>query len=203
MGNHPIGTDNDQPLLIHRGAKMKRIAELLFEACFLKNLPRSGYQYLGAGNESVAEHTYSATFIAFVMAQLEPKADALRLISMCLVHDLPEARIGDLNYVQKRYLAKDEPRALRDTLKDIPFADRIETLAAEFEAAETLESRLAHDADQLALLIDLKSLKGIGYQTPDSWLPHVQKRLKTELGKGLAEAVLGGEHDSWWRKLFS
>jgi putative hydrolase of HD superfamily len=181
---------------------MKRIAELLFEACFLKNLPRSGYQYLGTGNESVAEHTYSTTFIGFVMAQLEPKADALRLITMCLVHDLPEARIGDLNYVQKRYLTKDEPRALRDTLKDIPFAHRIEALTAEFETGETLESQLARDADQLALLIDLKSLKEIGYQSPDSWLPHVRKRLKTELGRDLGAAVLQGNPDGWWRKLF-
>jgi putative hydrolase of HD superfamily len=181
---------------------MKRIADLLFEACFLKNLPRSGYQYLGTGNESVAEHTYSATFIAFVMAQLEPKADAHRLISMCLVHDFPEARIGDLNYVQKRYLAKDEPKALQEALKDIPFGDRIEALTNEFEAGETLESQLAHDADQLALLIDLKSLKEIGYQTPDTWLPHVEKRLKTKLGRRLGEAVLQAEHDGWWRKLF-
>lgn len=181
---------------------MKRIADLLFEACFLKNLPRSGYQYLGTGNESVAEHTYSATFIAFVMAQLEPKADAHRLISMCLVHDFPEARIGDLNYVQKRYLAKDEPKALQDALKDIPFGHRIEALTTEFEAGETLESQLAHDADQLALLIDLKSLKEIGYQSPDTWLPHVEKRLKTELGRRLGEAVLQTEHDGWWHKLF-
>ena len=181
---------------------MKRIADLLFEACFLKKLPRSGYQYLGTGNESVAEHTYSAAFIAFVMAQLEPKADGDRLISMCLMHDLPEARIGDLNYVQKRYLTKDEPRALRDTLKKISFGDRIEALITEFEAGETLESQLAHDADQLALLIDLKSLKDTGYQSPDAWIPHVEKRLKTKLGKRLGEAVLQAEYDGWWRKLF-
>jgi putative hydrolase of HD superfamily len=201
-GNHSIAIEKHQLLFIQQGVKMKPIADLLFEACFLKNLPRSGYQYLGAGSESVAEHVYGTTFIAFVMAQLEPNVDALRLISMCLVHDLPETRVGDLNYVQKHYLTKDESGALRDTLKDIPFADRIESLTAEFEAGETLESRLAHDADQLALLIDLKSLKDTGYQAPDNWLPHVRKRLKTELGKGLGEAVLQGEHDGWWRKLF-
>ncbi len=181
---------------------MKHIADFLFEACFLKNLPRSGYQYLGTGNESVAEHIYSTTFIAFVMAQLTPEADAHRLISMCLVHDLPEARIGDLNYVQKHYLVRDESKALEDALHDIPFADRIKALVAEFDAGETLESQLAHDADQLALLIDLKSLKDTGYQSPDTWLPHVEKRLKTKLGRQLGEAVLQTEHDGWWRKLF-
>ena len=72
----------------------KSIANLLFEAKMLKEIPRSGFHFLGAGKESVAEHTFSTTFIAFVMSQLEPEIDALKLISMCLVHDLPEARIG-------------------------------------------------------------------------------------------------------------
>jgi putative hydrolase of HD superfamily len=186
----------------HEGVKMKSIANLLFEACFLKHLPRSGYAYLGAGKESVAEHVYITTFIAFVMAQLEPKADAHRLVSMCLVHDLPEARLGDLNYVQKHYLKKVDTEALKDAVQEVPFGSRIESLTAEFEAGETLESRLAHDADQLALLIDLKSLKDIGYQSPDAWLPHVEKRLKTTLGRQLGNALLTTDHDSWWRKLF-
>jgi putative hydrolase of HD superfamily len=45
---------------------MKRMADLLFEARMLKETPRSGFQFLGAGRESVAEHVYSATFIAYV-----------------------------------------------------------------------------------------------------------------------------------------
>ena len=181
---------------------MKRIAELLFEACFLKNLPRSGYQYLGTGKESVAEHVYSTTFIAFVLGQLEPKADMLKLVTMCLVHDLPEARIGDLNYVQKQYLAKMESNALNDALHDIVFADQIKSLVVEFEAGETLESQLAKDADQLALLIDLKSLKDTGYRSPDSWIPHVENRLKTAPGRQLGQTILNAEWDAWWRKLF-
>jgi len=71
---------------------MKRIADLLFEARMLRHIPRSGFQFLGAGHESVAEHVYSTTFIAYTMAQLHPEIDRLKLMSMCLVHDLPEAR---------------------------------------------------------------------------------------------------------------
>lgn len=181
---------------------MKRIAELMMEACFLKNVPRSGYQFLGAGRESVAEHVYSATFIAFILSHLEPRADAQRLVTMSLVHDLPEARTGDLNYVQKHYLQKNESLALADTLRDLPFGPHLDALIAEFNAGVTLEAQLAHDADQLALIIDLKSLKDIGYQTPQTWLPHVEKRLKTTIGRNLANAVLSEEWDGWWRKIF-
>ena len=83
---------------------MKRIADLLFEARMLKEIPRSGLHFLGAGRESVAEHVYSTTFIAYVMSRLNPEVDGLKLISMCIVHDLAEARIGDLNSVQKAYV---------------------------------------------------------------------------------------------------
>ena len=57
---------------------METIADLLFEARSLRTLPRSGYQFLGAGSESVAEHSYSITFIAFVLARLVPEADGGR-----------------------------------------------------------------------------------------------------------------------------
>ncbi|PIP38675.1 MAG: metal-dependent phosphohydrolase, partial [Desulfobacterales bacterium CG23_combo_of_CG06-09_8_20_14_all_51_8] len=59
---------------------MKNIAALLFEANILKQIPRSGYHFLGAGKESVAEHSFCATFIAYPMAKMAPEADGLRLI---------------------------------------------------------------------------------------------------------------------------
>lgn len=181
---------------------MKRIAEFMLEACFLKHLPRSGYQYLGAGGESVAEHVYAATMFAFVLAQLTPEADPQRLLTMCLLHDLPETRVGDLNYVQKQYIKADEKKALADTLRNLPFRQSIYNIIDEYNCGETLEAKLAHDADQLALIIDLKHLKDIGHQTPDTWLPHVKKRLITDIGVQLAEAVLSKSWDGWWRKIF-
>ncbi len=181
---------------------MKRIVELIMEAGFLKHLPRSGYQFLGAGRESVAEHVYATTFIALVFSFLEKQVNAQRLISMCLVHDLAEARTGDLNYVQKHYVDADEGSALTDALQDIPFGRNITELIDEFNAGRTLEAKLARDADQLALIIDLKSLRDTGYRPPDHWLPHVENRLQTTLAKQLAKAVLKAEKDDWWLKLF-
>jgi putative hydrolases of HD superfamily len=181
----------------------QRIAELMLEGCFLKHIPRSGYQYLGTGRESVAEHVYQTAFIAFLMSRLVPLANTERLISMCLLHDFPEARTGDLNYVQKAYVSADETKALADSARDLPFAADITDLINEFKAGQSLEARLARDADQLALMVDLKSLNDIGYQTPQTWLPHVQERLQTDVGRQLAEALLGVNWDSWWRKLFS
>jgi putative hydrolase of HD superfamily len=157
---------------------MKNIAKLLFEAKMLKEIPRSGFHFLGSGKESIAEHTFSTVFIAYVMSQLEPKVKALKLISMCLVHDLPEARIGDLNTVQKKYVSSNEAKAIKDITADLPFGSSIADLIDEFNKGRSHEANLAHDADQLSLILELKYLSDIGYDPPDKWLPHVLNRLK-------------------------
>lgn len=182
---------------------MKAIADLLFEAKILKNIPRTGFAFLGAGRESVAEHSFTAAFIAFVMSRMEPEVNGQRLVSMCLLHDLPEARIGDLNYVQKKYVTADEDRAIADVVENLPFDNDIAELLAEFNGQQTREARLAHDADQLAFILDLKSISDVGGKTPEKWLPVVRKRLKTELGKNLAEAFSTRSWDAWWMETYA
>lgn len=182
---------------------MEKIADLLFEARMLKEIPRSGFAFLGAGRESVAEHSYSTTFIAFVMTQLTPKVDAYRTICMCLLHDLPETRIGDLNTVHKNYVRADENKALSDATRGLPFAPAWADLLTEFNAGESNEAKLARDADQIALILELKQLQDIGYAPPTDWLPHVIERLQTETGRKVAQAVLETTRDAWWRRVTS
>jgi len=177
---------------------MQRIVDLLFETLMLNRIPRSGYSFLGAGKESVAEHSFSTAFIALVLSKMEPDIDAARLMSMCLVHDLPEARIGDLNYVQKQYIQADEAGAVGHTVAGLPFGSEIEALIAEFNAGQTEEARLARDADQLSLLLQLKALQDIGYRPPDKWIPHVKNRIQTAAGKSIMTAILARDRDSWW-----
>jgi putative hydrolase of HD superfamily len=184
----------------NQGDLMKEIAKFLFQANILKKIPRSGYQFLGSGGESVAEHIYSTAFVAYVMSELETGVDALRLILMCLVHDLVEARIGDLNSVQKRYMTSDEDKALADAISGLPFEVSLADLVAEFKQGLTREARLARDADQIAFILDLKALADIGYNPPHKWLPAVIKRLQTETGKRLVENIMSTNWDSWWTK---
>ncbi len=177
---------------------MKNIANLLFEARMLKEIPRSGYHFLGVGKESVAEHCFSTTFIAYVMSRMEPEIDALRLISMCLIHDLPETRIGDLNTVNKKYVTADETKALEDTIEGLAFGENLTDLFNEFNNGHTIEAKLAHDADQLALIFELKDLIDIGYKPPRSWIQNVINRLKTKTGSKIADAVMETSRDEWW-----
>jgi putative hydrolase of HD superfamily len=178
---------------------MKAIANLMFEARSLRSLPRSGYQFLGTGRESVAEHTFSITFIAYVFSHLVPEADGHKIMAMCLVHDLPEARIGDLNYVQKLYVEANETAAIEDLTAGLPFGAEIKALIDEFNQGESIEARLARDADQISFILELKDLSDMGYVPPGTWIPSIRRRLQTEIGRQLAEAILSTERDAWWR----
>ena len=177
---------------------MKNIANLLFEATMLKNIPRSGYPFLGMGRESVAEHSFSTVFIAYVMSQMEREIDTLKLISMCIVHDLPESRTGDLNYVHKNYVTADEVKAVNDATRNLPFGHCIADLTREFSNGETTEAKLARDADQLSFILELKALSDIGYDPPKKWLKIILKRLKTKTGKKISKSIMSTNWDAWW-----
>jgi putative hydrolase of HD superfamily len=181
---------------------MDRIAEFLFETMLLKRVRRTGYQFLGPGKESVAEHTFAVLCIAWTLARMTPEADEGRLLAMCLVHDLPEARIGDLNYVQKTYVTANEKKAVDHMTRGLPFGADIHALLDEFNARVSLEAQLAHDADQLAFLFDLKSLSDMGYAAPDKWAGHVKARLQTAAGIRLSAGLSKTEWDAWWLKIF-
>jgi putative hydrolases of HD superfamily len=181
---------------------LESITELIFQAHQLKRIHRTGYQFLGPGRESVAEHTFATIFIAYVMAQINPRVNALRLLSMCLIHDLPEARTGDLNYVQKRYVTADEDRAMAESVATLPFGRKMTDIISEFRKGQSMEAKLAHDADQLSFVVELKFLLEMGFATPEKWISSVVQRLKTPTGKKMADAIMATPLDGWWQKIF-
>jgi len=181
---------------------MKAVIDLLFQARTLKEIPRSGFHYLGSGRESVAEHSFLTAFIAYVMAVLDPEVDGRRLLSLCLLHDITEARIGDLNSVNKKYVSADETKALSDTVRSLPFGAEVAGLVEEFHEGRTREAALARDADQLSLLLELKTQADLGFSPPHQWIPHVRERIRTEMGKALAAQILERGWNQWWYQDF-
>ena len=178
---------------------MKNIANFLFEAGMLKRTPRSGFQFLGTGAESVAEHIFRTSYIGFVLGKMgKSNVDCDRLVQMCLFHDLPEARTGDLNYVNKKYVAADEEKAVADLAGTLPFGKEIEGLILEFKEAKTEEARLARDADQLEMILALKEYKDLGNKYADEWLEFSLKRLQTEQARNLAQVILETDSSLWW-----
>ena len=177
---------------------MQSIVNLLFEAGMLKRTPRTGLQFLGTGRESVAEHAFRVTFIGYVLARMEKDVDEAKLIKMCLLHDLHEARTGDLNYMNKKYVKIDEKKAIKDLTKTLPFGDDISNSVEEFNSGKSKEALLANDADQLDLILMLKENKDLGNKYADEWISFALKRLKTDTAKELAQKILDTDSTHWW-----
>jgi putative hydrolase of HD superfamily len=177
---------------------MNALINFLFEVGMLKKTPRSGYQFLGSGQESVAEHSFRTAVIGYVLSRKEPEADPLKTVLMCLFHDLHEARTGDQNYVNKRYVRVDEDGAMQDLARELPFAGELLSLTREFNHAETLEARLSKDADQLSLIVELKEQQDLGNKYAEEWLHYAVKRLRSETAKGMAREILKTDWTDWW-----
>ena len=177
---------------------MKEIANFLFEVGMLNKTPRTGFQFLGSGKESVAEHILRTLFVGYSLCKLDPSVDELKVLRMCLVHDLPEARTGDMNYMYKKYVTVDEEKAVRELTENLPFGEEIKAVLGEFNEKKTRESLLAHDADQLGLILLLKEYGDLGNKYSREWLDYAVRRLCTDEGRKLADAILRTDWTQWW-----
>lgn len=178
--------------------KNDKIVDFLFEVGMLAKTPRSGFFFLGSGEQSVAEHINRVVYIGFVLAQMVDDIDEAKVIKMCMFHDLAEARTTDLNYVHQKYTKTDENKVIEEHAKEMLFGQKIKDILDEYEKRETKESEIAKDADQLELLLSLKEQKDIGNKRSDSWIPSILKRLKTPEAKKIAETLVKVDSDRWW-----
>jgi putative hydrolase of HD superfamily len=117
---------------------------------------------------------------------------------MCLFHDLHEARTGDHNYVNKRYVHVYEEKAIQDLAQELPFGDEIISLTQEFSDGDSLEARISRDADQIDLILELKEQQDLGNESAGEWLYYAEKRLLTESAKSLAKEVMNTKFTDWW-----
>lgn len=137
-----------------------RALQLLLAANQLKRVPRIGWLMRGVADaESVSDHAFGVAFVSLVLAQMtEQSVDTAKLLSMALLHDLPEAVLGDIPSPASKYLPVDakgvaEQEALRSILDGIAWGDEWLAWARELEEQASVEARLVRDADRIEMLL--------------------------------------------------
>lgn len=110
----------------------------------------------GGRRESVAEHSWRLTLLAFFLRDEFPALDMDKVLRMCLVHDLGECFTGDIPSFLKT--AADTER--EDTLLErwvrglpAPYCTELTALYGEMDALETQEARLYKALDKLEAVI--------------------------------------------------
>jgi putative hydrolase of HD superfamily len=179
---------------------MENIANFLFEVGMLNKTPRTGYQFLGSGKESVAEHILRTLFVGYALCKMDETIDEQLVLKMCLFHDLPEARTGDMNYVNKKYVEVKEEKAVQELCEVLSFGTEIKKIIDEFNRRETKEAQTVMDADQLALILQLKEYGDLGNKYADEWISYALKRLITKNAKKLAKQIIKTDFSNWWFK---
>ncbi|GLZ78252.1 haloacid dehalogenase [Actinorhabdospora filicis] len=176
------------------------IAGYLLEAGLLKRARRSGWFIAGVRDpETIADHSWRAALTGMIIAGLEG-ADPARTAMLCVLHDTPETRIGDIPKVGHHYLNAATPKTVvADQTADIPdrVADTIRDAIDEFEAGETREAICAKDADKLECLIQAVEYRHQGVTTIQRWIDNSLAVLTTDSARDIAAEILKANPLAW------
>ena len=125
----------------------------------LKTLSRSGWVREGIPNaESVADHSYRVALLALMLGpRLQLKTE--RVVTMALLHDLGESKIGDIvtargahKTVHRGEKDAKEAVAMQQLLEGVSRADLLE-IFKDFQGGDSPEAQIIHQLDKLEMAI--------------------------------------------------
>ncbi len=154
---------------------------------------------------SIADHLGGVVLIGRALAHIGKKADKKinqeTLDGLCMWHDAPETRYGDISRDRRKYILINENKARSDEFGALPWGEEIISLIERFEAGgENLEVKLAKDADALYVIATIQEFlsQGIRINNPDQRMNATLKRLSTDEGFALGQAMAKAEPSQVW-----
>ena len=131
------------------------LLQALHTAEQLKDATRHCYTS-GGRHESVAEHSWRISLMAYWISDEFPEADMNKVLRMCLIHDLGEAFTGDIpTFLKTSSDEKREDELLAEWVSTLPepFRGEMASLYKEMSERKTLEARIFKALDSLEALI--------------------------------------------------
>ena len=146
----------------------------------LKNLPRTGWRFRGIKDaESIADHCYRVSLLSMILADVlteqDVPLDVGKVMRLALLHEVAEARIGDLPFPTLKYIPKEvkaagERAAVESMFEHFgPLQQKYMQLWDEFEEGTSIEGKLVQAADKLELMIQVLEYEKIGYRSLDEF----------------------------------
>ncbi len=135
--------------------KPRTLIDIMNVAERLKDTTRHCYTKNGR-KESVAEHAWMASLMAFFIRDEFPEADMDKVIKMCIIHDIGEAFTGDIpSFYKTKENEETEEKMLYDWVKTLPepYATEMLDLYQEMAERKTLEAKIYKAIDNLEAVI--------------------------------------------------
>lgn len=169
--------------------RIKKQLDFALEADKVKNIFRQTHLSMHGRAENDAEHSWHMALMAYILREYsnEP-VDILRVMLMCLIHDIVEIDAGDTYAYDEAEFASQKERenmAKERIFSMLPEEQKNEFTALfdEFEANETAEAKFAHAMDNLQPLMLNNSNGGADWRAHEVCAEQVYKRhSKTKLG---------------------
>lgn len=174
----------------------------------LKDTTRHCYTS-GGRHESVAEHSWRASLMAFLLRDEFPDADMDKVSRMCLIHDLGECFTGDIpSFLKSGGDEERERSALEAWVASLPapYSVELKTLYAEMDALETDEARLykaldkleaviQHNESDIATWLPREYELNLTYADENVAFSDYLKRLREEVRRETRDKIAAAEHN--------
>lgn len=135
------------------------ILSLAGELEILQRMPRTGFVMSGVeGPQTIAAHSFAVALWCLFLLERLPKrtrVDQAKMLRMAVLHEIAEARIGDIPAPARRYLGDSTiSRAERAAVDEmlVSFPDSWRACWHEFEDGSTIEARIVRAADKIELM---------------------------------------------------
>jgi putative hydrolase of HD superfamily len=140
-------------------SSLQNLVKFLETAGRLKRTLRAGWIDVGIRQpESVADHTFRTAILCMIYADMKG-LDQLKMLRMALIHDLPEAIIGDLTPSKKTEESKDrETAAINEILDLLPETQKKKFLTDwnEYQEGMTKEAKAVRQLEKLEMALQAK-----------------------------------------------
>jgi putative hydrolase of HD superfamily len=184
---------------------MSKLINFFYEMGSLRKIMRAHRQTLltDDASDNIAAHSFRVAVIGYFLAKLAG-VDTGKVMLMCLLHDSGEARSGDQNWVHKKYVKVFEDEILHDQLHSLTEDNEAFAVATEYAERQSLESKIAKDADLLdqALLVQEYILNG-NIEAKDWAGEHKLKELNLDISRELYKEIITTSPTDWWDKLWT
>ena len=173
----------------------------LFEMGSIRFIQRMWHRYLNVDFANLADHHFRMFWIAMVIANHEGDVDVAKVGKMVMIHDIAESRTGDVDYLARQYVERNEELGIKDILNGTVIEKEFISLWKDYEHKKSKEAKIVKDADNLDVDFEIAEQESMGQTLPKKWHENrdfvSKERLYTKSAKQIFEALKQADPHAW------
>jgi putative hydrolase of HD superfamily len=196
----PRSADGDDNNSISAAASsISRAIDFLTLTRSLKTTKRTGWIMRKVHQpESIADHMYRMSLMSMIASFSDGALDTNRCIKLALIHDLAEAKVGDItphcgvSDKEKYDLELETMQYISKMLGPMMGGDEILELWKEYEEGTTEEARLLKDLDKIEMILQAQEyeVEGSHDESLDQFFTSTEGKWRTDIGKAWAAEIV-------------